>query len=62
MKVAENLRSYIEKYNFEKIGKLTASFGVSEYKAGDDEIALISRADEALYKAKELGRNRVSSI
>ena len=38
---------------------LTASFGVSELMPGDDATSLFVRADHALLKAKELGRNRV---
>ena len=59
MKVAEKIRLCIEEYTFENVGNLTASFGVSEYMAGDNDIILISRADEALYEAKDSGRNKV---
>jgi diguanylate cyclase (GGDEF)-like protein len=37
----------------------TASFGVAELLASEDTDALFSRADEALYAAKGMGRNRV---
>ena len=39
---------------------LTSSFGVSEFFSADsDESDIFCRADEALYQAKEKGRNRV---
>ena len=37
---------------------VTASFGVASYREGDDLGALLKRADQALYQAKEAGRNR----
>lgn len=38
--------------------KITASFGLSEFREGDVAEAVFSRADKALYQAKEQGRNR----
>lgn len=46
----------------QKIGQLTASFGVAEYRRGDDVEALVQRADAKLYDAKSSGRNRVVSL
>ena len=39
--------------------RMTASFGVAELKGGEDVNALLGRADKALYRAKDLGRNQV---
>ena len=39
--------------------EVTISIGVSELRAGDDLSAAVSRADEALYRGKTGGRNRV---
>ncbi|WP_368030859.1 diguanylate cyclase [Arcobacter sp. s6] len=57
--LAEKLRKEIENHQFTIAGKMTASFGLAYYKKGDDENSIIKRADDALYKAKEIGRNIV---
>ncbi len=56
--VAERIRNCIEGYRFEKMGGITVSIGLSERV--DKEIIddVINKADTALYKAKEAGRNR----
>lgn len=62
--IAEEVRSIIEKTEFsigeqrEPIHK-TVSIGASEYIQGDTAESFISRADKALYEAKENGRNKV---
>jgi diguanylate cyclase len=43
----------------QKLGTVTASFGISELQAGDDPESLVKRADSKLYEAKCAGRNRV---
>lgn len=43
-------------------GKITASFGVTQYKQGDTLSTIFKRCDDALYKAKENGRNRVEAL
>jgi len=40
-----------------KYVRVTASIGVTEYRVGDDNKAIISRADSALYDAKGDGKN-----
>jgi diguanylate cyclase (GGDEF)-like protein len=39
--------------------RTTASFGIAEFSGENSAEGMLSRADKALYKAKELGRNRV---
>ena len=59
---AERLRIDIEKHEFLNVGTLSCSFGVTEYKRGEDNVtSLIKRADSALYKAKTQGKNRVEA-
>ena len=43
----------------EDLGTITLSVGVSHFKHGETVATLIKRADEALYLAKNRGRNRV---
>ncbi|MHB1601177.1 MAG: sensor domain-containing diguanylate cyclase [bacterium] len=62
LELAEKLRSKIELHNFSIKSGVNCSFGVTAYKYGDTDEAIIKRVDDALYKAKENGRNRVESI
>ena len=41
--------------------KITASFGVAQWEAGEDAADVVRRADRLLYSAKEQGRNIVMS-
>jgi diguanylate cyclase len=45
----------------EKLGRITASFGVAAFRRGDTPPSLIERADRSLYAAKHAGRNKVVS-
>lgn len=60
--LAEELREVIEKYDFHSVDKITSSFGVTSFQQGDTLESLIHRADNALYMAKNSGRNLVTSI
>lgn len=57
--VAEKLRVEISNTYFPVVGKVTTSFGISEFKDEDDVNSCLKRADEALYAAKNSGRNKV---
>lgn len=58
---AEILRKAIEALVIDTVGSITCSFGVSELIDHDKIGEVFLQADEALYKAKENGRNRVES-
>ncbi|HEY9148709.1 MAG TPA: diguanylate cyclase [Gammaproteobacteria bacterium] len=63
-KVAERMRRSIEAIRYGEddgdLASLSASFGVANASGGADSLeAAILRADRLLYRAKELGRNRV---
>jgi diguanylate cyclase (GGDEF)-like protein len=57
--LAQSLRELIEKHVFVNDLKLTCSFGVAEFLQGDTQESVMKKADEALYRAKNNGRNRV---
>lgn len=59
VEVAEKLRTLIEELKNE--AKVTASFGVTEFKTGDTIETICDRVDNAMYEAKKNGRNRVET-
>jgi len=59
---AERLRNRISTLDIpvaRSMGPLTVSVGVAQYRPGETMVQTFARADGALYKAKQLGRNRV---
>jgi len=64
-RVAETLRREIESHSIpwnDETLRVTASFGLTSITPGEmDPLAAIARADEALYRAKQDGRNCVRS-
>ncbi|KHE92445.1 MAG: GGDEF domain-containing protein [Candidatus Scalindua rubra] len=65
--VAENIRASIARLKLERKGKteilgmITVSIGVAQYRQGEPLKDFVGRADQALYSAKNTGRNRVAA-
>ncbi len=57
--LAEALRRELQDTDFPLVGRITASFGLADYEADPGPAALVVRADKALYRAKQSGRNQV---
>jgi diguanylate cyclase (GGDEF)-like protein len=56
--LAEYLRNMVQSNTFADLPGLTISLGVAELEAGEPASDWLRRADDALYRAKDLGRNQ----
>lgn len=59
--VLERFRAAIENYHFPQVGKVTISIGFARLIDVDVPSSIVGRADQALYYAKDHGRNQVCS-
>ncbi len=58
--VAERLRCAVAGFQFTGVPRqVTSSFGATVHASGESGDAMVKRADMALYRAKETGRNKV---
>ena len=60
--LAERMRQQVANLDINTVDariSLTLSLGIAAYQAGDTTISIMARADDALYAAKNRGRNRV---
>lgn len=60
-RIAERMRRAIKQRSMGRVGRVTASFGVSAYRGNGDYESLIEQADHFLYVAKQGGRDCVMS-
>jgi diguanylate cyclase (GGDEF)-like protein len=58
-RIAERLRTGVAQHGWPGAIPVTCSFGISVLAAGEDWLKAIERADGAMYRAKQAGRNRV---
>lgn len=56
---AEWIRATMEKIRFDKAGKVTLSLGAIKVRHDESPDQACTRVDEALYQAKNTGKNRM---
>lgn len=61
-KLAEKIRSEFASISYEKAGCQTVSLGVVQAKEGESADSLCTRVDNALYMAKDNGKNQVVKL
>jgi len=59
VKKVELIRKKIEESLIDGKYKITISMGVTQFKQDDTNTQLLKRVDDALYEAKESGRNKI---
>ena len=58
VELAERIRQRVQDFEFPEVQHITCSFGVTCRRTGDSRETLVKRADQALYRAKNSGKNR----
>ena len=59
---ASKLRKEIAQHEFKVVGKITVSVGISSFIKNDTPQTLFKRVDDAMYQAKNNGRNQVIKL
>jgi diguanylate cyclase len=62
LRTSVSSKKLVKRSTGEDVGKITMSFGVALYTPQEDAPTFINRADEALYAAKNAGRNQVKHL
>lgn len=55
----ERMRQCVQSHAFPRVGSISVSIGFTEVRPGDTPNAAFERADQAVYHAKQNGRNQV---
>lgn len=55
----QKIREIIISHDFGINQSITCSFGVTTFEEGDDNISVIQRVDDMLYRAKDTGRDKI---
>lgn len=58
--IAERIRQSVEMHQFTNVEKLTCSIGITCGSSNTELNQLVEKADKALYKAKQLGKNNIA--
>jgi diguanylate cyclase (GGDEF)-like protein/PAS domain S-box-containing protein len=56
--VVAKIQEHLKSADFTPVPRITSSFGITLYRSEDTKESILKRVDEALYRAKELGRDR----
>lgn len=59
IRMAVQAKELLKRSTREKLGRITVSVGVAQWRPGESAAKLIERADQCLYGAKRTGRNKV---
>jgi diguanylate cyclase (GGDEF)-like protein/PAS domain S-box-containing protein len=57
--LAERIRHKVKEASFKDVGRVTISLGVAKYQNQESIESLVKKADDAMYRAKEEGKNTV---
>jgi diguanylate cyclase len=62
VRLAVQAKELLKRSTNEKLGRITISGGVAQWRQGESASELIERSDTALYLAKNNGRNRIEIV
>ena len=60
--ISEKINNVLCQTDFSPVDKVTVSIGITQVADGETNESVITRSDQALYKAKDNGRNRIEIV